>query len=359
VKGRAVSARIVVAALLALLVGAGVVPAGSPSTAATYPKEFGVDGWARVANDPHFTFQHDAFVTMHDLRNTWIRVDVGWDDIEEVQGVFDWSLLDKITKGALNQHIKVLAVIQRTPTWSRPVGVGENYAATTTTQLANYKKFVTVFAKRYTKPGAVRIQAVELWNEPNVPGAWLGPMTALRYLNLLKPTFNTLKAVNKATTVLTGGLAPAKDTTKSQNARTWLLNLYKAGGRPYFNAVGMHPYTWPYKPSDNKPNGWGNMTMADGGKPSMRQTMTKYGDSGKKIWNTEFGSPESKVGLTKQAAIAADAVKVWRSYSWSGPFFYMSFMDMKQSPWPGMGLMRDDLTKRPVYSAYKKAIAAP
>jgi hypothetical protein len=33
-------------------------------------------------------------------------------------------------------------------------------------------------------------------------------------------------------------------------------------------------------------------------------------------------------------------------------------MDMKQSPWPGMGLLRDDLTKRPVYDAYKNAIAA-
>jgi hypothetical protein len=353
-----ISARIAVMALLALVVGIGVVPASSPTAAATYPKEFGVDGWARVVNDPHYGFQHDAFLRLHDLHNTWIRIDVGWDDIEEIKGHFDWSLLDTITRGALNQHIKVLAVLQRTPTWSRPVGVGENYPATTTTQLNNYKAFVTAFAKRYTRPDAVKIQAVEVWNEPNVPGAWLGPMTATRYLNLLKATWTSIKAVNKATTVVTGGLAPALDTTKSVNARTFLLNLYKAGGRPYFNAVAMHPYTWPNKPSDNLANGWGNMTLAANGKPSMRQTMTKYGDAAKKIWNTEFGSPESKVGLTKQAAIATDAVKVWRSYSWSGPFFYMSYMDMKQSPWPGMGLLRDDLTKRPVYDAYKNAIAA-
>jgi hypothetical protein len=359
VKGRVVSARIVVAALLALLVGAGVVPAGSPSTAATYPKEFGVDGWARVVNDPHAGYQYTAFQNLHLLKNTWIRIDVGWDDVEEVKGVFDWSLLDKITRGAAAQHIKVLAVLQRTPTWSRPVGVGENYPATTTTQLNNYKTFVTAFAKRYIKPGAVKVQGIEVWNEPNVPGAWLGPMTATRYLNLLKATWTSIKAVNKAIPVITGGLAPALDTTRSVNARTWLLNLYKAGGRPYFNAVGMHPYTWPYKPSDNRPNGWGNMTLAANGKPSMRQTMTKWGDASKKIWNTEFGSPESKVGLTKQAAIAADAVRVWRSYTWSGPFFYMSYMDMKQSPWPGMGLYRDDLTKRPVWTAYKNAIAAP
>jgi hypothetical protein len=181
-------------------------------------------------------------------------------------------------------------------------------------------------------------------------------MTATRYLNLLKATWTSVKAINKAIPVITGGLAPALDTTKSVNARTWLLNLYKAGGKPYFNAVAMHPYTWPNKPSDNKPNGWGNMTLAANGKPSMRQTMTKYGDSGKKIWNTEFGSPESKVGLTKQAAIATDAVKVWKSYPWAGPFFYMSFIDMKNSPWAGMGLMRDDLSKRPVFNAYKNAI---
>jgi hypothetical protein len=121
----------------------------------------------------------------------------------------------------------------------------------------------------------------------------------------------------------------------------------------------MHPYTWPNKPSDNLPNGWGNMTLAANGKPSMRSTMTTYGDAAKKIWNTEFGSPASKVGEAKQAAIATDAVKVWKKYSWAGPFFYMCYQDMKQSPWAGMGLLRDNDTKRPVFTAFQKAIAAP
>jgi hypothetical protein len=345
---------VVIAAVMAMVASAAAMSA--PTTAATRPIEYGIDGWARVSNDPLPGAQANALRNLHTLGVNWIRLDVNWGDVEQTRGTRVWAPIDRVVNAAVASHIKVLAVVQRTPTWARPAGSGESYPSTTPAELTLYSAFVRIFAQRYTRPGAIHVQAVEIWNEPNVPGAWQGPKTGPRYVNLLRTAYKAIKAVNPYTTVVTGGLAPAFDSATSVNARTFLINLYKAGGRPYFNAVGMHPYTWPNKPSDNSVRGWGNMTLPDQGKPSMRSTMTKYGDAAKKIWNTEFGSPASKVGEAKQAAIAKDAVHVWNTYSWAGPFFYMSYQDMRDTPWEGMGLIRKDYTRRPVFTAFKNAI---
>jgi hypothetical protein len=346
---------------LALSAGAAVTPV-TPPAAANPRIDYGVDGWARVLNSDEPGSASVAFKNLHTLGVTWIRVEVNWGDIEKTRGHCDWRKIDQAAYQASVYNIKIMAVLLQTPTWARPAGAGETYPSTTPTELGYYGKFVTAFANRYTKPGRASVKAVEVWNEPNVPGSWAGVKTGARYVNLLKTAYKAVKAVNPATTVVTGGLAPACDSSNSVNARTFVINLYKAGGRPFFNAIGMHPYTFPNKPSDHSPRGWGAMTIADGGKPSMRTTMIANGDGAKKIWNTEFGSPASIVGATKQAAIATDAVREWNKYSFAGPFFYMCYRDMSQSRWAGMGLIRDDGSpygvRRPVFNAYKSAIAA-
>ena len=91
------------------------------------------------------------------------------------------------------------------------------------------------------------------------------------------------KAVNRATTVVTGGLAPAFDTSTSVSPRTFLKRIYAAGARPYFDAVAMHPYSYPTFPSQTGPYGWGNLTKPYKGTPSLRATMDTNGDAAKKI----------------------------------------------------------------------------
>jgi hypothetical protein len=342
-------------------VAAVVVPAsggGAPAGAAgAVNVTYGVGGWAHVANNPTPGAMDRALKDLHTLGVKWIRLDVNWAKLEPLRGKPEWPRYDRQVNAAYRSNINVLAVIQRTPKWARPDGAPENYASNSPEELKLYSAFVTQFAKRYTLAGSRKVQAIEIWNEPNVKGSWSGPKTGARYVHLLSTAHKAIKAVNKATTVVSGGLAPIPDTHDSVNARTYLINLYKAGGRPYFDAVGMHPYTWPAKPSDGSPKGWGNMTQADNGVPSMRSTMTKYGDAAKKIWNTEFGAPTEKVGEARQEVILKDAVKVWNSYSWAGPFFWMSYQDM-QTRFDGTGLVRRDYSRRPSFFAFKLSIAA-
>jgi hypothetical protein len=335
--------------------GSGVGPPAAAATASNV--SYGVDGWVHVAQNPVPGSQARGLKDLHTLGVKWIRVDVNWGDLEPVRGQTDWSRIDRQVNAAHASNINVLAVIQRTPPWARPPGSAENYASTSPEELKLYSNFISRFALRYTVAGKRKVQAVEVWNEPNVRGAWQGSKTGPRYMRLLKTAYKALKQINRDTKVITGGLAPIPDTHDSVNARTFLINLYAAGGKPYFDAVGMHPYTWPNLPSNNLPNGWGNMTLPDNGVPSMRSTMVKNGDGAKKIWNTEFGAPASKVGEARQAVILKDAVKVWNSYSWAGPFFWMSYQDMR-TRFDGMGLVRRDYSRRPSFGAYRLSIAA-
>jgi hypothetical protein len=352
--GRAVLGLVLAAVAVAVPASGGGAPVGA---AGATNVQYGVGGWWHVARNPTPGAQERALKDLHTLGAKWIRLDVNWAKLEPVRGKPEWPRFDRVINAAHASNIKVLALIQRTPVWARPKGAPENYASNSPDELKLYSDFVTRFAKRYTLASNRKVQAIEIWNEPNVKGAWSGPKTGSRYVHLLSTAYKAIKAVNKATTVVTGGLAPIPDTHDSVNARTYLINLYKAGGKPYFDAVGMHPYTWPAKPSDGSPRGWGNMTLPDNGQPSMRSTMIKNGDGGKKIWNTEFGAPAEKVGEARQAVILKDAVKVWNSYSWAGVFIWMSYQDM-QTRFDGMGLVRRDYSRRPSFSTYRLSIAA-
>ena len=250
--------------------------------------------------------------------------------------------------------------MHRTAGYARPADRPEWYPAVGAEPLAAWSRFVRAVALRYTQPGNQRIQAVEVWNEPNNPLAWDGPMLMSRYVSLLRRARIEVKKVNPATAVVTGGLAPTRDSATSVNPRTFVQRLYAAGAKGYFDAVAMHPYTFPALASDGLKTGWGNMTRSDQGKPSMRATMVANGDGAKKIWATEFGSPMSVVGEARQAEIAADGVRVWSGYSWAGLFIYMGYKDQaEQTGWhKSMGLLRSTGTRRPSFAAYRNAIAA-
>ena len=344
-----------VAAVLTCTAWAGGPAPGAAALAA--PPQFGVSGTSVLRLSSHPEERDEAFRVVRDLGAGWLRVDVQWDTIEARKGRYTWAVLDRFVDGARASGQKVLALVQRTPAWARPSGSKGTYPPVGTGPLGAYATFMRTLAQRYTQPGSVRIHAVEVWNEPNWAPFWGGPIMASRYVDLLRRAHPALKAVNKATTVVTGGLAPAFDTSTSVSPRTFLKRMYAAGARPYFDAVAMHPYSYPTFPSQTGPYGWGNLTKPYKGTPSLRATMDTNGDAAKKIWVTEYGSPAETVGEDGQAALATDAVQVWTSYPWAGPFFYFSLHPVSTTVRDAsMSLVRADGTHRPVFDALRSAI---
>ena len=202
-----------------------------PVQAATPRIEFGVGGFNMVKDNPDGAERASTTPTCRRLGVKWIRTDISWDKIELEPGVFTWGNLDRLADETKANGLKLLAVVHRTADHARPVDRPEWYPAVGAEPLAAWSRFLRTVALRYTQPANPRIQAFEVWNEPNNPLAWDGPMSMPRYLALLRRVHTEVKKVNPATVVVTGGLAPTRDTATSVNPRTFVQRLYAAGAR--------------------------------------------------------------------------------------------------------------------------------
>ena len=147
------------------------------------------------------------------------------------------------------------------------------------------------FAKRYIPAG---VTVFEVWNEPNLTRFWTtGPNVTATYgacSTVRDRSSQGCRDAGTSITIITGGTAPATNGTNI-DPRTWVTGLYSNGAQPYFDAIGHHPYTWPYPPYQNAamapgsfvPNQWNSMIQT----LDMRATMLRHGDVDKQIWATE------------------------------------------------------------------------
>ena len=68
---------------------------------------------------------------------------------------------------------------------------------------------------------------------------------------------------------------------------------------------------------------------------SVRSLMIANGDAAKRIWNTEAGAPSCTANVTytpcvspvQQADLASAEVRLWRSFSWAGGFYWYEIRD--------------------------------
>jgi hypothetical protein len=155
-------------------------------------------------------------------------------------------------------------------------------------------------------------------------------------------------------TIVTAGTAPATD-GPNIDPRTWVAGLYASGGRPYFDAIGHHPYTWPYPPDQNAavppasrdPNQWNAMIQTK----DIRATMVHNGDAGKQVWATEVGVPSRAEPPTYPASghqgfVSFDllATRIEQIFSawfgmptpddpgWVGPLIWYQHRDQSRAP---------------------------
>ena len=95
--------------------------------------------------------------------------------------------------------------------------------------------------------------------------------------------------------------------------------------------------------------------------------MIAYGDKNKKIWITEFGAPTNGpdsnwyVSENEQVRMVSDALALYKTYTWAGPFFWYSFRDSGTTTDTNenfFGLTRADGSTKPAYTALKNIISA-
>lgn len=304
----------------------------------------------------------------------WVRVDFDWSAIQpDNSKTFDWSQYDTIVAAAQQRHLYVLGILTYTPSWARSSTCTSGATQCAPANPAQFATFAKAVSARYSSHG---MHYWEIWNEPNNPSFWQPKADPAAYTQLLKQTYIALRQQDPNAYIITAGLSPQDTTSTSYSPIDFLTAVYSNGGKNYFDAVGDHPYTFPLSPTSTVDHAWNQMASPTA---SLRQVMITNGDQAKKIWITEFGAPTGGPGPVStisnpnlnahpyvvdeglQQKIMQDALTLYKSYDWTGPFFWYSYKDAGNTPDTNenfFGLLRYDGSEKPAYDLYKNWISA-
>jgi hypothetical protein len=156
----------------------------------------------------------------------YVRQSFAWADIEPAPGQFAWERYDAIVGELSRRGIAVVAVLHRSPGWSRQEG-GASWFDAPPVDLGAWERFVGEVSARY---GAT-VPFVQLWDLPNRPDRWGGiePDVAA-YTGLLALGSNAARAANPTVTVVLAEFDPRPDPRRDRR-RPRLPRWCLCGGR--------------------------------------------------------------------------------------------------------------------------------
>ena len=153
----------------------------------------------------------------------WIREEIRWDWVEHPIGQPDWGFTDEMVRDARAHGLEILGLLGYNNS-AQTAGV-VNY---TVPDIGLWKNYVASVVGHYKG----QIHTWEVWNEPDVPYFWNGSVAD--YVNLLRETYTTIKAIDPGATVLNGAC--------SNLDLTWFNDFLNQGGAQYTDALSFHPY---------------------------------------------------------------------------------------------------------------------
>jgi hypothetical protein len=239
---------------------------------------------------------------------TWIKFQFAWEIVEPQQGVLSdvFYRYRLFIQRAKQEGFNVLISVAKAPDWARST-VGEDGPARDPQLLADFlsRMLGEIRADLY---GRSYVDAIEVWNEPNLRREWNGgALTGTEYMRYFDAAYHAIRAAEggPGIVIVTAGLAPTgiSDNVVATDDRLYLRQMYQAGlaGSGYQNvAIGVHPYgAW--NPPDAR---WcGQETCSGRGwdvHPTFffldniedyRAIMEANGDGARQLWATEFGWP--------------------------------------------------------------------
>ncbi len=284
-----------------------------------------------------------------------VRIDISWRRVEHTRGRHDWSDTDRVLRAARREGLSVLAVVGYRPDWARlPDGSADP---------AGFARFVRAAAKRYHS----QVRVWELWNEPNLERAWSAPVSPYAYARLVAAAAPQLRRHDPQAKILVGALSPGVDVDdrSEMSPVTFLRRFYAAGVesgddkafRAAFDAVSIHPYTYPALPSGEQH--WNTFHRL----PAVHAVMRRAGDTGKKVWLTEYGAPTGTssraVSPKRQAAMVVSAYREARRLRFVQALFYYSLRDVSRQAHESeanFGLMLHHGRAKPGYHALRREL---
>jgi hypothetical protein len=313
----------------------------------------------RLATDAGFHWQKSLFP---------------WRDIEgAAKGTFDWTDSDRVVRSSARAGLNIIARLDFEPAWARKDqahnGPPDNYQ--------DYWDFVSAFVARYRGGSQIgRVQAIEVWNEPNLDREWgnqpINPAAAANYVRLLGGAYQAAHEADPNIVVLTAGLSPSGVTDgHSADDVEYLGWMYTSGLQGKFDVLAAHANTQapdvaaPFGSLKNFPHPSFYFRRVE----QLRQVMVDRGDAARQVWLTEWGWTSDTVhpqyawfavSEQKKAANIVEAFQFARAnwVPWMGVMAVWTMSDPSWGPdreeyW--WAITNPDGTPRPAYSRIREA----
>jgi len=223
--------------------------------------------------------------------------DVRWNDLEPEKGQFNWEMTDLAAKLAGEEDIYYLSIIWPYVNWDQDTcHTGARYESERDPEkggklkvgkpcdMEAYKSFLTKAVERYDGDGVddmpglkIPVKYWEVLNEPEMQGGSTGGMgeelkffvgTPEEYLDILKASYEVIKAADPDAKVLHAGMAGVQ-----QSFQEFWSPIYKEAAN-YFDIANVHTINTDTKRDD--------LYMI-----KFKKYLEKYGVKDRPIWITE------------------------------------------------------------------------
>jgi hypothetical protein len=221
---------------------------------------------------------------------------VTWPDLEPNKGQWQFERLDNYVALAQQHGTGLLLPLGMTPPWAgvRPLTTAEPR------DLQDWRNYVRTVVTRYKG----RIQAYEIWNEPNLSDFWTGNVDQM--LALAKEASAIIHSADPQAIVVS-------PSATAEYGIPWLVEFLRKGGGQFVDVIGYHFYVSP------------NTKLPEEMLPviqRVRQVISENGLGHKPLWNTEtgwlapaqFASEEDAASFLARAFILGWAAGLQRFY---------------------------------------------
>ena len=260
----------------------------------------------------------------------WIRQFAYWDQLERERAKFDWTAWDQLALALEDfPRLELLVVLMNSPAWARDErGAGIPSKTGPPQDLTHVAAFGAAFAERY---GGL-VDYYQIWDEPNLAGAWGGmdPRPA-EYVALLETAREAIKLSDPSATIVAAGLAPTTETAgRNISDIRYLDALYAQGAGELMDVVAGKPYGFSMSPLDRRID---ESILNYSRIIALREIMVRHGDAGKALWASNFG-------WNSLPPDWSGAPSIWGSVTESEQVQYsLQALDRAHREWPWMGAM--------------------
>ncbi|MFE5486849.1 cellulase family glycosylhydrolase [Streptomyces sp. NPDC056527] len=303
----------------------------------------------------------------------WVRADLMWTNVQpDGPDTYRWEAFDRVVDAVAERGLTLLPVLGFTPAWARPADCAGKQCRPA--DPAEFAAFAGAAAKRYAPRG---VHTWEVWNEPNITRSWAPAPDIGAYTVLLRETSHALRESDPESYVILGGLAATRTSNGDISQTEFLQGVSARGGNHLVDAIGYHPYTYPFLASSV--TDWGTpWERIEGRRDSLRSVLVANGTPNMPVWITEFGAPTNGPGTSsdgrpgtvgpetthvpeaRQAQIATDVVRTAAATPHVAALIWYAERDLgtdRSDSENFFGLRRADGSAKPALDALRDAVA--